>query len=160
LGVPYLCGSPLWAQAVRAFLVRGVLEKELIMSTTHRLAAALASVAVAACAHVNTQSSAASSYPGGRAGQPGSWNVSAQTAAVEQARQQVVWNEPWLGGRSAQPASWIHSGMEPPASPAPSYCYLGGRDAQPSSGPALLREHKQSAPTPVCEDSRTAVIRM
>jgi hypothetical protein len=130
------------------------------MSTTHRVAAALAAVTLAACAHANTQTSAASSYLGGRAGQPGSWGVSAETAAAEQARQQVVWNEPRLGGRSAQPASWIEAPMEPPASPAPSYCYLGGRDAQPFSGPALLREHKQTAPTSVCKGSPTGVGRI
>jgi hypothetical protein len=121
------------------------------MSTTHRITAALAGLALSACAHANTApSTASSSYLGGQAGQPGSWNVSAESAAIEQRRQQT-WNEPGLGGRSAQPSSWTSTDVEVPASPAPSYCYLGGRDAQPSSGPALLREHKRTAPTAVCE---------
>ena len=121
------------------------------MSSPHRIAVALASVVLGACAHASTSPSATpTSYLGGQAGQPGSWNVSAETAAVEQSRQQT-WNEPRLGGRSAQPASWIDTEVETPVSPAPSWCYLGGRDAQPSSGPALLREHKRSAPTAVCE---------
>lgn len=132
------------------------------MTTTHRIAAALAAVALTACAHANTNVSSATapSYLGGRAGQPGSWNVSAETASTEAARRQH-WSEPAFGGRSAQPYSWISTDGQNPTSAAPSYCYSGGRDGQPFSGPALISHRKaKSQPTPVCERSGAQATRL
>ena len=118
--------------------------------TTHRFAVALAAVALAACAHTSSNgASGAPSYLGGRAGQPGGWSPSPETAAVESARRQA-WNDPRLGGRSAQPGSWIVSQPEP-ASAAPAYCYAGGRDAQPFSGPNLMLTQREASPAPLCE---------
>lgn len=120
------------------------------MTTTHRFAAALAALALAACAHTNSNTSSAPSYLGGRAGQPGGWDPSAQASVIESARRQA-WNDPQLGGRSAQPASWIASDAPVPTSAAPAYCYAGGRDAQPFSGPSLLTKPAPSADGPLCE---------
>lgn len=130
------------------------------MTTTHRIAAALGAVALTACAHANAPISTTSpSYLGGRAAQPGSWNVSAESASIEATRQQA-WNEPQLGGRSAQPGSWI-TPERAPASAAPSYCYLGGRDAQPFSGPALIaRTQLESTSAPVCDRSDAHATRL
>lgn len=107
------------------------------MSVSSSVGAALIAVALSACAH-EMSSSSAPSYAGGRAAQPSGFIAPAQHASYEQAPDATRSGTSYLGGQAGQPSAWLDTETPRVASTSNvTSCNPAGRAAQPFSGPSL-----------------------